>query len=74
MPTPASVRRMRERNSSRCSMNDIRSIPSSSPSPSESEGGGGGVDAPDPPALAVAGMTAVDVLTGDSDTLVPPDE
>ena len=72
MPIPPSARRMRERSSSRCSRNDIRSIPSSSSPPSESEGGGG-VDPPDPPALAVAGMTAVEVLSDGRDTPASPD-
>ena len=35
-PTPPKARRMRERNSSRCSRNDMRSIPSSSGSSPES--------------------------------------
>src|SRR5689334_3470091 len=61
-PTPASPRRMRERSSSRCSRNDIRSIPSSSSSRSESVGGGGGgVEAPDPPALGLAGTSSVEL-------------
>src|SRR5439155_19714977 len=39
---PTSALRMRVRSSSKCSMNDIRSMPSSSSSSSSSGGGGGG--------------------------------
>src|SRR5713101_6237772 len=60
IPTPSKAFRMRERNSSRCSKNDIRSMPPSSSSPSESDGGGGGVEPPDPPALAADGTKAVE--------------
>src|SRR4051794_20884403 len=39
---PAKAFNNRERSSSKCSMNDMRSMPSSSSSPSSSAGGGGG--------------------------------
>src|SRR5579863_3225460 len=57
-PTPPNARRIRERNSSRWSRNDMRSIPPSSPSPSESDGGGG--LPPPEPLLPDAGTRAVD--------------
>ena len=53
-PSPYNIRRMRVRSSSRCSMNDMRSMPSSSSSPSDGGGGGGGGFLPPDEATATA--------------------
>src|SRR5215475_6009000 len=57
IPTPASIRRIRLRSSSRCSRNDMRNMPSSS-SPSSLGGGGGGILPPPPEDFAGSGGAA----------------
>src|SRR5262249_37454759 len=57
IPTPASMRRIRLRSSSRCSRKDMRNMPSSS-SPSSLGGGGGGILPPPPEDFAGSGGAA----------------
>src|SRR5947209_20270971 len=56
---PINARIIRERSSSRCSRNDMRSMPSSSLSPPPFEGGGGGGFLPPPPGRRETRATSV---------------